>query len=73
MSEVFGVGLCVKYLVYGDGVVICFYVVVYELIFIFYGIKLVGREYDKWEVVEVIFVEEIVSFMEVEKVLIKIL
>lgn len=47
MSEIgiLGIGFRVRYLVYGDGVVICLYKVVYEVCFMLYGIKYVGLEY----------------------------
>ncbi len=38
-----------------------------------YGIKQVGKDYDKWDVIEAIPVEEEVTFNEAEKSLIKIL
>ena len=73
MSEVLGVGSRVKHPAYGDGVVIRLHAAAYELAFTLYGIKLVGREYDKWEVVEAIEATEVVSFTDAEKALIKIL
>ncbi|MEO0726489.1 MAG: hypothetical protein AAFZ63_18235 [Bacteroidota bacterium] len=73
MSDVLGVGSRVKHPAYGDGVVIRLHAAAYELAFTLYGIKLVGREYDKWEVVEAIEAVETVSFTEAEKALIKIL
>lgn len=73
MSEVLGVGSRVKHPAYGDGVVIRLHAAAYELAFTLYGIKLVGREYDKWEVVEAIEAQETVSFTDAEKALVKIL
>ena len=73
MSDVLGVGSRVKHPAYGDGVVIRLHAAAYELAFTLYGIKLVGREYDKWEVVEAIEAVETVSFTEAEKALVKIL
>ncbi|MEL6655640.1 MAG: hypothetical protein AAFP77_07830 [Bacteroidota bacterium] len=73
MSDVLGVGSRVKHPAYGDGVVIRLHAAAYELAFTLYGIKLVGREYDKWEVVEAIEAVETVSFTDAEKALIKIL
>ncbi len=73
MSQVLGVGSRVKHPAYGDGVVIRLHAAAYELAFTLYGIKLVGREYDKWEVVEAIEAVETVSFTDAEKALIKIL
>ncbi|WP_367389411.1 hypothetical protein [Lewinella sp. LCG006] len=73
MEGVLGVGSRVKHPAYGDGVVIRLHPAAYELTFTLYGVKLVGRDYDKWEVVEAITAEEEVSFTEAEKALIKIL
>ena len=73
MSQVLGIGSRVKHPAYGDGVVIRLHAAAYELAFTLYGIKLVGRDYDKWEVVEAIEAEESVSFTAAEKALIKIL
>lgn len=73
MSQVLGVGSRVKHPAYGDGVVIRLHAAAYELSFTLYGIKLVGREYDKWEIVEAIEAVETVSFTDAEKALIKIL
>jgi hypothetical protein len=73
MEGVLGVGSRVKHPAYGDGVVIRLHPAAYELTFTLYGVKLVGRDYDKWEVVEAIPAEEEVSFTEAEKALIKIL
>ena len=73
MSNVLGVGSRVKHPAYGDGVVIRLHAAAYELAFTLYGIKLVGREYDKWEVVEAIEATETVSFTDAEKALVKIL
>ena len=73
MNETLGVGSRVKHPAFGDGVVIRLHPAAYELAFTLYGIKSVGREYDSWEVVEVIPAEEEVSFTAAEKALIKIL
>lgn len=73
MEETLGIGSRVKHPAYGDGVVIRLHPAAYELTFTLYGIKLVGREYDKWEVVEALPAEAEVSFTEAEKALVKIL
>ncbi len=62
-----------KHPAYGDGVIIRLHKVAYEVCFILYGIKAVGKEYNKWEIVEVVPPTESVSFSEAEKSLIKIL
>jgi hypothetical protein len=38
-----------------------------------HGLKMVGKEYDKWEVIEAVPAEEPITFSEAEKSLIKIL
>ena len=77
MSEVstqtLGIGSRVKHPAYGDGVVIKIHVAAYEVCFSLYGIKNVGKEYDKWEIIEAIPAEETVSFTQAEKSLMKIL
>lgn len=75
MSEqtLLGVGSRVKHPAYGDGVVIRLHAVAYDICFSLYGIKLVGKDYDKMEIVEAIPAEDPVSFSPAEKSLIKIL
>lgn len=68
-----GIGSRVKHPAYGDGVIIRLHQAAYECCFILYGIKHVGLEYDKWEIVEAIPAQESVSFSAAEKSLIKIL
>lgn len=68
-----GIGSRVKHPAYGDGVIIRLHKAAYEVCFMLYGIKQVGREYDKWQVVEAIPAEEGVTFSEAEKSLMKIL
>ena len=71
--QTLGVGSRVKHPAYGDGVIIRLNIASYETCFFTYGIKHVGREYDKWEIIEAIPAEEEVSFSAAEKSLIKIL
>lgn len=73
MEGILGVGSRVKHPAYGDGVVIRLHPAAYEMTFTLYGVKLVGRDYDKWEIVEALPAEEEVSFTGAEKALIKIL
>lgn len=72
-SNVLGVGSRVKHPAYGDGVVISLDVAAYEVCFILYGIKHVGKNYDQWEIVEAIPVSGVASFSEAERSLEKIL
>lgn len=72
-QERLGIGSRVKHPAYGDGVVIRLHQAAYECCFILYGIKHVGLDYDKWEIVEAIPAADEVSFSQAEKSLIKIL
>lgn len=72
-TELLGIGSRVKHPAYGDGVVIRLHQAAYECCFMLYGIKMVGKDYDKWQVVEAIPAEAGVSFNEAEKSLMKIL
>jgi hypothetical protein len=73
MSNLLGVGSRVNHPAYGTGVVIGIDVAAYKMCFTLYGIKHVGKEYTAWEVVEAIEPEEVITFNEAEKSLIKIL
>ncbi|HJW28696.1 MAG TPA: hypothetical protein VJ508_05525 [Saprospiraceae bacterium] len=72
-KEILGVGSRVKHPAYGDGVIIRLHPVAYEVSFMVYGIKNVGKEYDQWEVIERVETSESVTFTEAEKSLMKIL
>ena len=72
-TQILGIGSRVKHPAYGDGVIIRLNVASYEVCFFTYGIKHVGRDYNKWDVIEAIAPENEVSFSEAEKSLIKIL
>jgi hypothetical protein len=73
MSSNLGIGSRVDHPAYGKGAIIRLHKAAYEVCFMMYGIKHVGYEYDKWEVIEEIPMVESVSFSEAEKSLIKIL
>lgn len=73
MANILGIGSRVKHPAFGDGVVIGAEVVAYKVCFITYGIKMVGKDYQAWEIIEKIEADEKVSFSEAEKSLIKIL
>ena len=66
MSEILGVGSRVKHPAFGDGVVIGAEVMAYKVCFITYGIKLVGKEYSAWEIIDKVAADEAVSFSEAE-------
>ncbi len=73
MSQLLGVGSRVKHPAYGDGVVIGIEIAAYRMCFMHFGLKLVGKDYNGWEVVEAIEADEPITFNEAEKSLIKIL
>lgn len=73
MDQLLGIGSRVKHPAFGDGVVLRLHVAAYEVCFIQFGIKMVGKDYSAWQVVEAIPVEETVSFTEAEKSLVRIL
>jgi hypothetical protein len=71
--DILGIGSRVKHPAFGDGVVVRLHVAAYEVCFIQFGLKMVGKEYSAWEVVEAIPEEEAVSFSEAEQALVRIL
>ncbi len=72
-NSLLGVGSRVKHPAYGDGVIIRLHGAAYECSFMTYGLKMVGKDYDKWQVIEAVPAEAAVSFSEAEKSLMKIL
>lgn len=73
MNELLGVGSRVKHPAFGNGVIIRLNIAAYDVCFQTYGIKMVGKEYDKWEIIEAIPAEEAVTYTAAEKSLMKIL
>lgn len=75
MSEqnTLGVGSRVRHPAFGDGVIIHLHPVAYDVTFMTYGIKSVGRDYAGWEILEAVEAPEEVSFSAAEKSLIRIL
>ncbi|MCC7507249.1 MAG: hypothetical protein IT259_18225, partial [Saprospiraceae bacterium] len=71
--ELLGIGSRVKHPAFGDGVVIRLHVAAYEVCFMQFGIKTVGKDYSGWQVVERVAPEESVSFSEAEQSLVRIL
>ena len=72
-TQTLGVGSRVKHPAFGDGVIIKLHKAAYEVCFILYGIKEVGRNYDQWEIRDAIPATAEVSFSELENSLIKVL
>jgi hypothetical protein len=68
-----GIGSRVKHPAFGDGVIVRLHVAAYEVCFVQFGLKMVGKEYSNWQIVEQLPTEEAVSYTEAEESLIKIL
>jgi len=75
MSETnnLGVGSRLRHPAFGEGVVIKLYKAAYDITFMQYGIKSVGRDYESFEVIEAVEAEEVASFNEAEQALVRIL
>jgi hypothetical protein len=72
-NQILGVGSRVNHPAYGNGVVIRLHGAAYDVSFITYGIKQVGKEYTEWEILEAVPTEETITFTEAEKSLMRIL
>ena len=72
-SSLLGIGSRVKHPAYGQGVVIRLHAAAYEVAFLQYGIKHVGKDYAQWEIIEAIATDEPVTYSEAERSLIRIL
>ena len=72
-NQLLGPGSRVRHPAYGDGVVVKLHVAAYSVCFMQHGMKLVGKDYRDWQVIEVLETEDAVTFNEAEKSLIKIL
>ncbi|NJC25025.1 hypothetical protein [Neolewinella antarctica] len=68
-----GVGSRIRHAAFGDGVIIKTYKAAYDVTFMTYGIKSVGRESAELEAIEAIPAEEVASFNEAEQALVRIL
>jgi len=72
-NELLGVGSRVKHPAYGAGVIMKLRYADYQVCFMLYGMKDVGKDYNEWEIVERLEPEEAITFSEAEKSLISIL
>ncbi|MCB9278749.1 MAG: hypothetical protein H6562_07540 [Lewinellaceae bacterium] len=72
-TKLLGVGSRVRHPGYGDGVVIRLHQAAYEVAFMLYGIKSVGKDYNAWEIIEAIEADSAVTYSEAEKSLKRIL
>ena len=50
--ELLGIGSRVKHPAYGDGVIIRLHVAAYEVCFVQFGLKMVGKDYANWQIVD---------------------
>lgn len=71
--ELLGIGSRVKHPAFGDGAVVRLHVAAYEVCFTQFGLKMVGKDYSGWQVVERIAAVEPVTFTEAEESLIRVL
>ncbi|MCI5080114.1 MAG: hypothetical protein MRY78_00395 [Saprospiraceae bacterium] len=72
-QQILGVGSRVNHPAFGKGVIIRIHKVAYDVSFLLYGIKQVGKNYQEWEIIEAEPAEEGLSLTEVEKSLRKVL
>ncbi len=73
MEKILGIGSRVKHPAYGEGVIIEIDVAAYKVVFMQFGAKYVGKEYQGWEIIDAVEHSESVSFTEAEESLAKIL
>ena len=73
LDKILGVGSRVKHPAFGDGVVITIDVAAYQVCFMQFGVKLVGKDYKLWEIIERIEPDEVITLNEAEKSLARIL
>lgn len=73
MGDNLGVGSRVKHPAYGQGVIIGVSATSYQVCFVQYGIKDLGREYKSWEIIEEVSMDQELTFNNLEHSLIKIL
>jgi len=71
--QLLGVGSRVKHAAHGEGVVIRLHGAAYEVCFMTYGIKMVGKDYDSWEIIDAVAAENTITYTDAEKSLIRIL
>jgi hypothetical protein len=71
--ELLGIGSRVKHPAFGDGVIIRLHAAAYEVCFTQFGLKMVGKDYAAWTVVERIPTTETITYTEAEESLIRIL
>ena len=73
MDSYLGIGSRVKHSAYGDGVITGLTNTAYQVCFIQYGMKSLGKEYKSWEVIEAVNSDQELTYNTLEKSLVKIL
>jgi len=73
MDQILGIGSRVNHPAFGNGVIIQVEPAAYKVCYILHGIKLVGKTFEGWEIIDAVESSEAVSFNEAEESLIKIL
>lgn len=71
--QLLGIGSRVKHPAFGDGAVVRLHVAAYEVCFMQFGLKMVPKDYDNWQVVEAIPADTAVTFTEAEQSLARVL
>lgn len=72
-DKLLGVGSRVNHPAYGDGVIIRLHPAAYDVTFILYGTKTVGKDYHDWEILDHVEAEAPVTWTDAEKSLMRIL
>lgn len=72
-ENLLGVGSRVKHPAYGDGVIIRLHQAAYEVCFLTYGIKQVGKDYTAWEIIDDVPADEPITYTDAERSLMRIL
>jgi hypothetical protein len=72
-NKLLGIGSRVRHPAYGEGAIIRLYPSAYQVCFMLYGLKDIGKQYTDWEIIEQIESDENITFSNAEKSLIKIL
>lgn len=72
-NKTLGVGSRVRHPAYGEGAIVRLYPNAYQVCFMLYGLKDIGKQYKDWEIIEHIESDEEITFSNAEKSLIRIL
>ncbi len=72
-TQLLGVGSRINHPAHGQGVIIRLHGAAYEVCFMTYGIKMVGKDYDSWEIIEAIPTDETITYTAAERSLMRIL